>query len=197
MYWFFPFTVLDRVVDWRWLEAVSVKWACVLLSAVARFFFFCNCRQKNTHKDNGTTEKYFGLTKNDFKTRYRNHTASFWHTKLRKATELSKHIWTLIENNSNHYILWRILSLRSPYNSANKLLIIPRPELSSLNKRNELVFSCRHRNKTLLRDNRSIIFMQWFTCVWVHVLLLLFGNAQRWENMFSTNFFLSLMKPYP
>ena len=34
-----------------------------------------------------------------------------------------------------------------------KLLIICRPELSTLNKRNELVSSCRHRNKTLLRNN--------------------------------------------
>ena len=41
-----------------------------------------------------------------------------------------------------------------------KLLIIRRPELSSLNKRNELVSSCRHRNKTFLRSNWSIIFMQ-------------------------------------
>ena len=58
----------------------------------------CNCRQKNTcpldgnclqssviyqatvkRKDNNTTETYIGLTENDFKTRYRNHTASFRH----------------------------------------------------------------------------------------------------------------------
>ena len=30
---------------------------------------------------------------------------------------------------------------------------IDRPDLSSLNKRNELVSSCRHRNKALLRLN--------------------------------------------
>ena len=99
----------------------------------------CNCRQKNTcplngnclqssliyqatvtRKDNSTTETYIGLTENDFKTRYRNHTASFRHTNLRNSTELSKHIWTLKENNINYYISWRILSSRSPYNSANK-----------------------------------------------------------------------------
>ena len=34
-----------------------------------------------------------------------------------------------------------------------KFLIICRPDLSSLNKRNELVSSCRHRNKALLRNN--------------------------------------------
>ena len=116
-----------------------------------------NCLQSSliyhatvTRKDNGTIKTYIGLTEKDFKTRYRNHTASFRHTKHRNSTELSKHIWTLKENNFNHFISWRILSSRSPYNSANKrcnfclkekLLIIRRPELSSLNKRNELVSS--------------------------------------------------------
>lgn len=141
----------------------------------------CNCRQKNTcpldgnclqpsviyqasvtRKDNNTTETYIGLTENDFKTRYRNHTASFRHAKHRNSTELSKHIWSLKDNNIDHFISWRILSSHSPYNSSTKrcnlclkekFLIICRPELSTLNKRNELVSSCRHRSKALLRNN--------------------------------------------
>ena len=139
----------------------------------------CNCRQKNTcplngnclqssvvyqasvtRQDNNITETYVGLTENDFKTRYRNHTASFRHAKHRNSTELSKCIWTLKDNNINFFISWRILSSSLPYKSSNKrcnlclkekFLIICRPELSSLNKRNELVSSCRHRNKALLR----------------------------------------------
>ena len=141
----------------------------------------CNCRQKNTYpldrnclqssiiyqatvtrNDNNTTETYIGLTENDFKTRYRNHTASFRHAKHRNSTELSKHIWTLKGNKIEHFISWRILASHSPYNSSSKrcnlclkekFLIICRPELSTLNKRNELVSSCRHRNKALLRNN--------------------------------------------
>ena len=141
----------------------------------------CNCRQKNacplegnclqssviyqatvTRNDNNTTETYIGLTENDFKTRYRNHTASFRHSKHRNSTELSKHIWTLKDNNIEHYISWRILSSHSPYNSSSKrcnlclkekFLIIYRPKLSTLNKRNELVSSCRHRNKAVLRNS--------------------------------------------
>ena len=93
----------------------------------------CNCRQKNTcllngnclqssliyqatvtRKDNSTTETYIRLTENDFKTRYRNHAASFGHTKHRNVTELSKHIWTLKEYNIDHFISWRILASRSP-----------------------------------------------------------------------------------
>ena len=113
-----------------------------------------------TRQDNNITETYVGLTENDFKTRYRNHTASFRHAKHRNSTELSKYIWTLKDNNINFFISWRILSSSLPYKSSNKrcnlclkekFLIICRPELSSLNKRNELVSSCRHRNKALLR----------------------------------------------
>ena len=113
-----------------------------------------------TRQDNNITETYVGLTENDFKTRYRNHTASFRHAKHRNSTELSKYIWTVKDNNINFFISWRILSSSLPYKSSNKrcnlclkekFLIICRPELSSLNKRNELVSSCRHRNKALLR----------------------------------------------
>ena len=104
-----------------------------------------------TRKDNNTTETYIGLTENDFKTRYRNHTASF-----------RKHIWTLKDNNIEHFISWRILSSHSPHDSSSKkcnlcpkekFLSICRPELSTLNKRNKLVSSRRHRNKALLRNN--------------------------------------------
>ncbi|KAL9959196.1 hypothetical protein ACROYT_G036291 [Oculina patagonica] len=141
----------------------------------------CNCRQKNScplngnclqssviyqatvkRNDNNTSETYIGLTENDFKTRFRNHTSSFKHAKHRNSTELSKHIWTLKDNNIDHSISWRIISSCSSYNSSSKrcnlclkekLLIICRPDLSSLNKRNELVSSCRHRNKALLCNN--------------------------------------------
>ena len=141
----------------------------------------CNCRQKSTcplngnclqssiiyqatikRKDNNTSETYIGLTANDFKTRYRNHTTSFRHAKHRNSTELSKHIWSLKDDNIDYVISWRIVSSSPSYNSSSKrcnlclkekFLIICRPELSSLNKRNELVSSCRHRNKALLRNN--------------------------------------------
>ena len=141
----------------------------------------CKCRQKDacpldgnclqpsviyqatvTSKDNPTPETYIGLTENEFKTRYRNHIASFRHTRSRNSTELSKHIWNLKDNNIDYSISWRILSSTKAYNSASKqcnlclkekLLIICRPDISTLNKRNELVSSCRHRNKALLRNN--------------------------------------------
>ena len=141
----------------------------------------CNCRQKDacpldgnclqssiiyqatvTRTDNNTSETYVGLTENNFKTRYRNHIASFRHVRSRNSTELSKHIWTLKDNNVTHTISWKVLAKAKPYNSANKrcnlclkekFTIICHPEYSTLNKRNELVSSCRHRNKALLHNN--------------------------------------------
>ena len=141
----------------------------------------CNCRQKNTcplngnclqlsviyqetikRNDNNTSETYIGLTENTLKTRYRNHMASFHHTKHRNSTELSKHVWSLTDNDIDYSISWRIISSSSSYNSSSKrcnlclkekFLIICRHDLSSLNKRNELVSSCRHRNKALLCNN--------------------------------------------
>ena len=85
----------------------------------------------------------------------------FRHAKHRNSTELSKHTWTLKDNNIEHFISWRILSSRSSYNSSSKRCnlclkgkfpIICRPKLSTLNKRNELVSSCRHRNKAFLHN---------------------------------------------
>ena len=67
-----------------------------------------------------TSETYIGLTENAFKTRSRNHTASFRHTKHRNSTELSKHVWSLKDNNIDYSISWRIISSSSSYNSSSK-----------------------------------------------------------------------------
>ena len=74
----------------------------------------------------------------------------------------ARYIWTPKEINIVQFISWCILFSTSPHNGASrrcnlclkeKLLIVCQHELSSLNKNNELVSSCRHRNKALLRNN--------------------------------------------
>ena len=153
----------------------------------------CNCRQKHscplsgscpktstiyqatvTRTDNSTSETYVGLTENNFKTRYKYHTSSFRHAHSRNVTELSKHIWTLKDNNIDHTISWNILARAKPYNSANKrcnlwllekFIIIRQPERSTLNKRNELVSSCRHRNKVLTVTTSNTLSRPFFTRV--------------------------------
>ncbi|OOZ36136.1 hypothetical protein, partial [Solemya elarraichensis gill symbiont] len=106
-------------------------------------------------------QTYVGLTENTFKTRYSNHKASFRNPSMKSSTELSKYVWELKEKNTDYEISWTILKQAKPYNTATgrcnlclweKFFIICKPELSTLNKRNELVTACRHANKFLLKN---------------------------------------------
>ena len=127
--------------------------------------------QRNTHTTgvvypatvtNTTTKEeqtYVGLTETTFKTRYLNHTSSFRNKTKKHATELSKHIWKLKDSNTPYIINWKIIKKSQPYSNktkrcnlclSEKFIIIYHPELSSLNKRNELISACRHRKKYLL-----------------------------------------------
>ena len=142
----------------------------------------CNCRNRNecpltgkcltpsliyqatvTTKDNTKPEQsYVGLTANKFKERYYNHKCSFNNPSKRQATELSKYIWSLKDNDISHSINWRILTRARPYHrSANKCelclaekyFIIFKPEMASLIRRSELISTCRHSSKFLLRNS--------------------------------------------
>ena len=118
----------------------------------------CNCRQKNLCPLNGN---FLHLQLSDSqKTPLKLGTETTLHHSVTQNTGTLRN--SVKDNNSNYSISWRIISSNSSYNSSNKrchlclkgkFLIICRPDLSSLYKRNELVSSCRHRNKALLRNN--------------------------------------------
>ena len=138
----------------------------------------CNCRYKEscplqgkcltesvvyqatvTRKDNQQKETYVGLTEGTFKTRYNNHTSSFRNEKHKHSTELSKYIWQLKQSSVEYSIRWKILRKCKAYSNKTKrcnlclhekYIIIYHPKLSSLNLRNELISTCRHRKKFLL-----------------------------------------------
>ena len=106
-------------------------------------------------------ETYVGLIATTFKARLANHKASFRTETKRNATELSKHIWTLKDNNLDYTINWDILCHASHYSNtskrsnlciAEKFYILCKLECATLNKRNKLVSKCRHREKFLLRN---------------------------------------------
>ena len=133
----------------------------------------CNCRYKEscplqgkcltesvvyqatvTRKDNQQKETYVGLTEGPFKTRYNNHTSSFRNEKHKHSTELSKYIWQLKQSSVEYSIRWKILKKCKAYSNETKrcnlclhekYVIIYHPKLSSLNLRNELISTCRHR----------------------------------------------------
>ena len=88
-----------------------------------------------------------------FKTRFAHHMSSFRDANKRLSTELSNHVWHLKDPGLDFNITWKILRKPAPFNLASnhcnlclweKYFIICRPDLATLNKRNELVTSCRH-----------------------------------------------------
>ena len=138
----------------------------------------CNCRNKQSCPLDGkclslsivdraevtsdnNTKIHYGASEGEFKTRYNNHTKSFRHKKYCSETELSKHIWSLKDNNINYTLRWAMESLPSPYKCGSKrcdlcltekLYIIKAVTRHLLNKRNELISKCRHKNKYLLSN---------------------------------------------
>ena len=138
----------------------------------------CNCRQNKTcsldgkclttgiiyqatvtREDNGKEDTYIGLTDNTFKTRYNGHTSSFNNERSRYSTTLSHHIWSLKDENVPHNIKWKAIKRSNSYSTSSKTcnlclqekyFIICKPEMSSLNNRNELASECRHKKRHLL-----------------------------------------------
>ena len=99
----------------------------------------CNCRQNKTcplngkylssgivyhatvtRQDNGKEETYIGLTDNQFKTRYNAHANSFRNETHRKATSLSKYIWSLTDKEIEFSIRWRSISRCNSYLPSSK-----------------------------------------------------------------------------
>ena len=112
-----------------------------------------------TTEDNQPPRTYVGITSTTFKERFRNHDVSFNDERKKYSTELSKHIWDLKANDIRYSITWKVLEKRKPYSNISKrcglcleekYIIIFKPELACLNKRDTIVSTCRHRRKFLI-----------------------------------------------
>ena len=120
------------------------------------------CDQKNVvyqadvHGDNKIM-KYFGSTEN-FKKRYYQHKSSL---KDRPAnhTTLSSYVWKLKDKEVPFEVKWSIRARGHAFSSGSKscdlcltekLIIMTENQHTMLNKRDELLETCRHRRKHLL-----------------------------------------------
>ena len=81
-----------------------------------------NCLQKGvvyqatvTQTNTMREDIYIGITRNEFKTRYNQHTSGFRLSHKSSATSLSEHIWKLKENNTDNTVTWKILKKAQPY----------------------------------------------------------------------------------
>ena len=125
----------------------------------------CKCRNKSKCPMNGncedesiihqalvttqvTKETYIGLCDTTFKARYSNHICSF-----------SKHIWGLKDKNIKYDIIWSKVKQTKAYTNISKrcnlclwenFFISCKPSMASLNKKSELMSTCRHAKKFLL-----------------------------------------------
>ena len=106
-------------------------------------------------------ETYVGLTATEFKTRWRNHQMSFKHDKKRNDTELSQYLWELKKKKEQFTMSWKILAKARAYSNLSKrcnlcieekYFIISDPQMATLNKRNKLVSTCRHRRNYILKS---------------------------------------------
>ena len=107
------------------------------------------------------THTYVGLA-TSFKERFRNHTKSFNHRKYSKETKLSNKIWQLKDEGADFEIRWKILARAQPFSpitgvcglcTQEKWYILFKPDLASLNKREEIAGHCSHRAPALLKNS--------------------------------------------
>ena len=105
-----------------------------------------------------STKSYVGLTATSFKTRYTAHKASFTYQSKAHNTALSAYTWELKHKNTPYTHNWSILKVAPSYSRTvrscqlcltEKTIISTMDKKSSLNKRNEIISKCRHRDKLL------------------------------------------------
>ena len=104
-------------------------------------------------------EHYTGLSGNTFKKRWGTHKGDFRHPDRKHSTRLSSYIWKLKEEGKQYQIEWEIMDRAPTHSSITKkcrlclkeiYYIMFRPDSASLNHRNELYNTCRHRTQNLL-----------------------------------------------
>ena len=104
---------------------------------------------------------YKGITATTWKERYRNHLKSFNNIQYEKETELSKEVWRIKRKHKEYSIRWRLIKQFPPYNPVTKrctlclkekLAILEHDGPGQLNKRSEVIGTCRHRQKHMLSE---------------------------------------------
>ena len=136
----------------------------------------CNCRDKAecplpgkcrtdqvvyraTVSTDNETETYVGLTAGELKTRYQKHKSDFNNLSDKNATTLATYIWQLKDENKAYQVGFKIVGKAAPFSAVSgrcnlcireKYEIIFNPQNASLNSRNELFSTCRHKATALL-----------------------------------------------
>ena len=114
--------------------------------------------QATVTQPNEEAKTYIGLTSTDFKARLGNHKQSFINPDSNQ-TSLSKYILEQKAKGRDLKISWKLIDRGKIYSPVTEVCqlctkeayhIIFKPEMATLNSRNELFSSCRHRKSALL-----------------------------------------------
>ena len=78
-----------------------------------------------------------------------------------KGTALSTHIWELKDKGIPHELTWSILATASGYNTTTKQcrlcwFILFKEELATLNRRQEIFSTCRHKARLTLTPKEVV-----------------------------------------
>ena len=112
-----------------------------------------------TETMSGKLETYTGVTGNTFKKRWYGHKSDMRNPANRQSSKLSDHIWNLKDENKTFEIDWRLIDRSTSFNPITrkcriclkeKYQIMYNRDGSTLNKRQEIFNSCRHRTQKLL-----------------------------------------------
>ena len=115
--------------------------------------------QATVSADDGSEETYVGISESQWKLRYNNHTQSFRHASKKTASMLSRYIWKLKDKKINYRIKWKILAKAKAFSPSSrccrlclkeKYFLMHKPELGTLNKRDEFYNHCRHMTNKLV-----------------------------------------------
>jgi len=110
-----------------------------------------------------STEHYTGLTGGTLKKRWYQHNTNLNNQDHRTKTTLSAHVWKLKDKDRSYEIQWDIMDRARTFNPINKkcrlclkeiFYIMFKPESATLNSRNELYNTCRHRKQKLLNPKK-------------------------------------------
>ena len=115
--------------------------------------------QAIVENNKGDIETYIGLAEN-FKKRHYKHKASMETKNPENSTTLSAHYWAEKESGRSPKVKWKILEKNLPtFNPVTgkcqlcireKFYIVLRPQLGSLNQRQEIFSNCKHKESKLI-----------------------------------------------
>ena len=90
---------------------------------------------------------------------------SFINNNKKKETMLSSHIWEIKERGSAYKVSWKVLDRGTPFTpvtgncmlcTKEKFYILRKPELCTLNQRQEVGSHCRHVAMSLLSNVEKV-----------------------------------------